>query len=150
MSHRHKCRTLFASLLLLVPMTSARAASFDEILSPLGTPTSQCREIEGVHAYSSQAPRLYEKEFAATLNLASEASAARSFECKGSKATVYLYSYAGAPEAQKAEAGIKTYIWGGSTRSTYHPEYIFTVDNIVVVVSGAKPKYIASLLAPKK
>lgn len=129
----------------------AHALTFDEVLAPLRRVTDKCQPIEGVHAWSSQARSLYEKEgLAKTLNLESVAKASESFQCGRSKATVYLYSYATPLEAQKALPGVKTYIWGDTHRTIHHPEFIFAVDNVVVVVSGYKPKAVAEVLMPSQ
>src|SRR5262245_32366765 len=137
--------------LLLASSGSASAASIEEVLAPARQATSECHEIEGQHACSSQARALYNKEgLAKTLNLEPVSKSMQSFECKGEQSTAYLYTYTDAAGAKKAESGIKTYIWGGSSRSSHHPEYIFTVDNVVVVVSGAKPKHLANLLGATK
>jgi hypothetical protein len=150
MISRRQCQHLIASVLLGVCGGPTSAASFDEVLAPLSTAPSQCREIEGTYAYG-QAKRLYEKEgLTKTFNIDPQARLARSYECKGKQTTVYLYSYAGVSAAQKADEGFKELIWGGQSRSSHHPEYIFTVENVVVVVSGDQPKYIAKLMTAKK
>jgi len=141
-------RHVTLGVVLTAVIGSGHAATFEDVLAPLQTATEKCRPIDGVHAWSSQARSLYEKEgLAKTLNLEPVHKVYKSFECGGSKSTVYLYEYASPPEGVKAMAGIQTYIWGGRRRSGHHPEFIFTVENVVVVVSGYRPKEAANILA---
>lgn len=152
LSRGQRWRGRMAFLALLLPAIHVGyAKSFEDVLAPVKQTAGSCQPTEGSYGYSSQARALYDKEgLAAKLGLEPVDKTAQSFECGKDKSTVYLYSYPNVTAAEKAAKGIKEYIWGGTRRSTHHPEYIFTSGDVVVVVSGQKPKSLADLLVPPK
>ena len=135
-------------------ISSNYAKSFDDVLAPVRQAPEKCHSVEGIHAWAFQARALYDKPGLPTkLGLEPVGKTAESFKCGKHKSTVYLYSYSNPPAAEKAMSGIKRYIWGRAHRSIWHlegPEIIFASDDIVVVVSGKRPKSLAALLAPRK
>jgi len=140
----------FCAALTIVVGSSAypiRASTFDEILAPLRHAEGKCKSIHGIHAWSMQARTLYDMDdLWKTFHLEPRAKTLESYECHNHAATVYLYQYADATQAQSALRTIQAFIWGEKQKSSLHPEDIFTVDNVVVVVSGEKPEPVTSVL----
>ena len=95
-----------------------------------------CAPIDGDYGYSFQAKTMF------SLDLVGKPTAKRaiSYECKKERGTVYLYKYAGELELYDALWSAKHLIWGEESPSYHHPERIFLIDQVLVVVSTHRPK----------
>lgn len=109
-----------------------------------------CRPIDGQHAVSIQARTVF--SMAGDGDTGSSVygdpkKSYQSFECGGTKATLYYYQYSNASQMQSRLEFIKRVIWGESGPTRMHPELLLSVDNVLAVVSGPEPEFLAGLIS---
>lgn len=134
---------------LVCPVVPASAMTLDEVIRPVHDLGDQCQSIEGEHGWSLQASTMYSLNLANTMDANSTQPIEKnyeSFQCGKQKLTVYMYRYANEAQAASALEGAKILVWGGKGPNYHHPERIFTIGNVLVVVSGSKPKPVADVI----
>jgi hypothetical protein len=108
----------------------------------------KCASINGEHASSSHASLFFSISGKSSVNAAMnpERKDYQSFACDGKRGTLYYFEYRSEGDAENAMRFAQGVIWGGAARSAEHSELIFTVENILVVISGSDPEVLESLL----
>ncbi len=117
----------------------------DVMLAPESLAPS-CRPIKGDVGISIQARTHYatvEKTGAPLLKPPAH-KALQSFACGEEKSTLYYYEYASKADLDAAIGYTKGVIWGEGGRSEMHPEYIFPIENVLVVISSRDAEYFAN------
>ena len=111
-----------------------------EILAP------DCKPIPGDFGISIQARSHYRvvDSVGAPLFKPPAHKALQSFACGKAKSTLYYYEYASKADLDGALGYTKGVIWGEGGRSEMHPEYIFPIQNVLVVISSRDAEYFAN------
>ena len=109
-----------------------------------------CTAIEGEHAVSIQAAVQYEMAGDGTAGIAIYGNPSKkmyqSFDCRGSKGTIYYYEFKDSVELQSRLGGIKAVIWGEDGPTPLHPEAILDLENVLAVVSSDRAVFFERLL----
>lgn len=72
----------------------------------------------------------------------------QSFDCGGTKSTIYYYEYPSKRDADGAKAYSKGALWGDKGHPTKkNPEIIVTQDNVLIVISSPDPEPFESYFA---
>lgn len=111
-----------------------------EILAP------DCKPIKGDFGISVQARTHYSQVESTPASLFKPPvhKALQSFACGKAMSTLYYYEYASKADLDVAISFTKGFIWGEGGRSEMHPEYIFPIQNILVVISSRDAEYFAN------
>jgi hypothetical protein len=149
MKSSHSSVCLFAAVLFIFATLSSFSATIDEILIKPDRLGDGCFVSDKDFTITFQA-RIH---FATSSDgsffcPAVEAKQFQSFECSGDKSTVYYFQYQSAEEVAGCINYIKGKIWGGDSPSKEHPELIFAIENILIVISSRDPEPIKALLIP--
>jgi len=143
---RHAARLLAICCLIALPDSHLLAKTIDDVrLSPANM-APQCSPIEGEHAISIQATTHYGmvESYPPALFKPPIRKAYQSFDCSDAKSTIYYFEYSTKEEMEKALAFTKGLVWGEGGRSTMHPEYIFPIDNVLVIISSRDAEFFAN------
>jgi hypothetical protein len=138
-----------SAMAFVCPALPASATTLDEVIRPVHDLGEKCQPIDGEHAWSLQARTMYSRNMAGTMDGTSTQPVEKryeSFQCEKQKLTVYMYRYANDTQSASALEGAKILVWGGKSPNWHHPERMFTIGNILVVVSGSKPKFLANVI----
>lgn len=101
-----------------------------------------CSVINGEHAVTTEASTHYAMaEDVPTSGAPVWDKRYQSFDCEGATSTIYFYQYPTRRDVERAQGPIEAMIWGSDEPSDDHPELIFAIDNILIVVSSEDPKY---------
>jgi len=105
-----------------------------------------CKPIKGEFGISIQARTHYAlvETIGAPLFKPPVHKALQSFICDKAKSTIYYYEYASKADLNAAIGYTKGVIWGEGGRSEMHPEYIFPIENVLVVISSRDAEYFAN------
>ena len=121
--------------------TAPRALTIQEVMLDPESVSPECVPIDGEHGYSIQAHTEYALDLTADMHeVPLLDKALQSFRCGNHKGTVYYYEYHRLANMHRLRETTGQLIWGGRKPNSHHPERIFTIQNIVVVVSSRKPK----------
>ena len=137
------CRLTPVTVTLALAMSPALcfAGSLKTLMLTSGEIPTDCSQIEGEHAKSPQATIEYSVGNAASIHDTTLVDKAfQSFKCGDVKGTIYFYEYHDDEDIKALLDITQRLIWGDSRRSGMHPELIYGIGNVVVVVSGRKPK----------
>ena len=134
-------RFVATALIIATGAFTAEAATIQELLlNP--HKLKGCSEITGEHAVSVEASTHYASaEDVPTAGAPVWSKRYQSFECDGAASTIYYYQYPTQIDVERAQSAIEALIWNGAEPTAEHPELIFAVDNVLVVVSSENPKY---------
>ena len=139
-----------AIMMYTIHSASAENLSIEEVFAPVTEIQDECQLIEGDYTDRMAASYMYTREDTGWITrVHSIRKAAHSFRCGKNPATVYLYEYADEAAAAQVADDAKQYIWGGKKPSSHHHEAIFTVRNVLVIVSSFYPKILADCLDPR-
>jgi len=140
-------RALYSVLFSIAAMggTQCLAKTIEEVRLTPESLAPQCSPTEGEHAISLQATTHYAMVDSdlGSLFKPPARKAYQSFECSSAKSTIYYYEYATEDDLKPAMAFAKGFIWGEGGRSSMHPEYIFSIGNILVVISSRDAEFFA-------
>src|SRR5438552_1861123 len=126
-----------AVMISMVRVASAENLSIEDVLAPVSKIQDKCHLIDGDYTDRMPASYMYTREDTGWITqVHSVRKAAHSFRCSRDAATVYLYEYPDGASAAQVANDAKQYIWGGMKASSHHHEAIFTVSNVLVIVSG--------------
>ena len=118
------------------------AKSIEDVMIDPGALEPDCTAIEGEHAVSLQAVTHYATvEQRSLFGDPPDAKEYQSFDCGGTKSTIYYYQYRSKSDLKAAQPYTEGKIWGGDGPSRDHPELILTVDNLLVIISSPEPKF---------
>jgi len=137
------------TLVALGGATTASASdvrSIDEVISPVRSNPS-CKLVEPKNPVSLQAATLYiEDAENGDLRVGLVAKRSESYQCGKQTAVVYLYQYRDESIARETLESMRHLIWGGKGPSSHHPEAVFGMNNVLVVVSTHKPRAFVDLI----
>lgn len=134
-------RVTATALIVVCGALASHAATVDELLlNP--HKLKGCSEINGEHAVTAEASTHYAMaKDVPTTGAPVWKKRFQSFDCEGETSTIYFYQYPTERDVERARRPIEAMIWEGDEPSAEHPELIFTVDNVLIVVSSKDPKY---------
>jgi tetratricopeptide (TPR) repeat protein len=116
----------------------------DVQLSP-ATLAHACSPIEGEYGISIQARTHYSMADEIPIEAIRPARKSyQSFSCSDKKSTIYYYEYPTAKDLEGALGYTKALIWGEGGRSSMHPEYIFPIENVLVIISSRDAEFFAN------
>ena len=134
-------------ILIACGVLTVRAATVQELmLNP--HKLKGCTQINGEHPVTTEASTHYAMaEDVPTSGAPVWHKRYQSFDCEGAMSTIYYYQYPTRRDMQQALAPIEAMIWAGDKPSDEHPELIFAVENVLIVVSSEDPKYFKKQIA---
>ena len=132
-------------------VTPAGGVTLAEVRIEASAVAGQCSPIAGEHPLSPDAAEHHaDDEADCALGFPRVGKSYQSFRCGASDATVYYYQYADKTQAKAARSFARARLWGGPRPPGKGSERIFTVANVLMVVSGAPAKLLEAELRGAK
>jgi tetratricopeptide (TPR) repeat protein len=123
------------------------AKSIDEVKLTPESLAPSCSAVQGEHPISVQAATLYAMVGTPNpMNLLDSVlhKDYQSFACSGAESTIYYYEFDTKDAVDEALVFVKPLIWGEGGRSSMHPEFIFSIENILIVISSRDAEFFAN------
>ena len=131
-------RSAFVVLSFLVAQLAWAQGSSVSI--PLSAVPPTCKIVEGKFPVDVQTAILYDRyDTYKSILPAVKTKSHQSFDCSGTRGTIFYFDYAGAAEREHVGSFVRPLLWGESGPTPMHPEQIVESGSVLAVVSFKQP-----------